>query len=135
MAVNVGGVFRSLREAARRLHDGGRIVNLSTLNTAIAGPGIALYAGSKAAVELFTVVAAYELGARGITVNSVSPGATDTDMLRAANTPEILAQLPALTALGRLGAPADIAAVVAFLVGPDAGWVTGQNLRATGGLR
>jgi 3-oxoacyl-[acyl-carrier protein] reductase len=79
-------------------------------------------------------VAAREFGPRGITVNTVSPGATDTDLLRAANPPEGLEQAAALTPLGRLGEPADIADVVAFLAGPDARWITGQNIRATGGL-
>jgi len=73
-------------------------------------------------------------GPRGITVNTVSPGAVATDMLRSVNPPEALAQTAALTALQRLGKPDDIAAVVAWLAGPDAGWVTGQNIRATGGL-
>lgn len=96
-------------------------------------PGTALYAASKAAVEQFVKVAAREYGARGITANTVSPGATDTDLLRATNPPELLDLAAAHTALGRLGRPADIAAVVAFLAGPDAGWITGQNIRATGG--
>jgi len=135
MAANAKGTFFAIQEAARRLRDGGRIVNLSSVNTVAPAPANAIYQGSKGAIEQYTLVAALELGERGITVNTVSPGATDTDLLRAANPPEALEQIPALTALGRLGRPADIAAVVAFLVGPDGGWVTGQNLRATGGLR
>ena len=79
-------------------------------------------------------IAAYEFGRRGITVNTVSPGATDTDLLRAGQSPESLARATALTALGRLGTPADIADVVAFLASPDARWITGQNIQATGGL-
>jgi 3-oxoacyl-[acyl-carrier protein] reductase len=134
MGANAKGTFRSLREAARRVRDGGRIVNVSTLNTRLSGAGIALYAAGKAAVERFTVVAAHELGPRGITVNAVSPGATDTDMLRGANSEEVLAQMATMSPLGRLGTPADVADVVAFLVGPDGRWLTGQNLRATGGL-
>jgi 3-oxoacyl-[acyl-carrier protein] reductase len=134
MDVNARGTFRALREAARRLPDGGRIVNISTLNTAVRGAGIALYAASKAAVEQFTVVAAHELGPRGITVNAVSPGPVDTDMLRSVNSEEGLAGIPAMTPLRRLGEPADVADVVAFLVGPDGRWLTGQNLRASGGV-
>jgi 3-oxoacyl-[acyl-carrier protein] reductase len=134
MAVNAKGVFVAIRLAAERLRDNGRIINISTLNTALPGPGVSVYAASKAAVEQFAAVASRELGGRGITVNTVSPGAVDTDSLRATNPPEALAQGVALTALGRLGEPADIADVVAFLAGPDARWVTGQNLRATGGL-
>lgn len=134
MAVNVRGVFRALRHATGRMRDGGRIVNISTANTVLAFPGISLYAASKAAVEQFTRVAAKELGPRGITVNTVSPGATDTDMLRGANSTEVLELMRSWSPLGRLGEPADVADVVAFLVGPDGRWMTGQNLRATGGL-
>ena len=97
------------------------------------GAGISLYAGSKAAVEQFSMVAAHELGQRGITVNVVSPGATDTDMLRGANDPADVAEMPALSPLGRLGQPADVADVVAFLAGPDGRWMTAQNVRASGG--
>jgi 3-oxoacyl-[acyl-carrier protein] reductase len=135
MGVNLKGTFVALREAARRLRDGGRVINISTLNTVMRGPGISLYAASKGAVEQLTVVAAHELGARQITVNTVSPGATDTDMLRALNTEESLAEVAALSPLGRLGEPADVADVVAFLAGEDGRWMTGQNLRAGGGLR
>ncbi|MEV0900207.1 SDR family oxidoreductase [Actinoplanes sp. NPDC049802] len=123
-----------LQAAIPLLRDGGRVVNISTLNTAVPAPGLALYCASKAALEQITAVAARELGPRAITVNTVSPGATETDMLQSANTPESLAQTAAFTALQRLGQPSDIAAVVAFLSGPDAAWLTGQNLRATGGL-
>jgi len=134
MAVNAKAVFLALRHAARHMRDGGRIVNLSTLNTVIAAPGLTAYAGSKGAVEQFTAVAARELGRRGITVNTVSPGATETDLLRATNPPEALAGAVAMTPLGRLGQPADVADVVAFLAGPDGRWVTGANLRAGGGI-
>jgi 3-oxoacyl-[acyl-carrier protein] reductase len=132
--VNTKFPLMALREAGTLLRDGGRIVNVSTLNTAAAGPGLALYCASKAALEQVTAVAAREYGPRGITVNTVSPGATDTDMFRAANPPEAREQMSAFTALGRVGTPDDVAAVVAFLAGPDSGWVTGQNIRATGGL-
>lgn len=100
----------------------------------IPAPGASLYIASKGALEQFTAVAAREFGPRGITVNTVSPGATDTDMLRAGNPPESLERQAAITALRRLGRPDDIAAVVGFLAGPDSGWITGQNIRATGGL-
>jgi 3-oxoacyl-[acyl-carrier protein] reductase len=134
MTINAKFPLLAIREAIPLLHSDGRIINLSTLNTVVAAPGLALYCASKAAVEQFTAVAARELGVRGITVNTVSPGATDTDMLRDANPPEALAQSAALTALQRLGRPDDVAAIIAFLAGPDAGWVTGQNIRASGGL-
>ncbi|MFI9558414.1 SDR family oxidoreductase [Nonomuraea endophytica] len=132
--VNAKATFLAIQWAARVMRDGGRIINLSTLNTAMPAPGLTLYAGSKAAVEQFAKVAARELGGRGITVNVVSPGATDTDMLRSTNPPEALAAIPAYTALQRLGSPTDVASVIALLCTPDAAWLTGQTLLATGGL-
>ncbi|MEU5845453.1 SDR family oxidoreductase [Saccharopolyspora shandongensis] len=134
MAVNAKGTFLSMQHAARRMGDGGRIVSISTMSTVWAGPGESAYAASKAAVEQLTRVAAKELGPRGITVNAVSPGPTDTDLLRGAVGGDVLAATAQMIPLGRLGQPADVADVVAFLVGPDARWITGQNLRATGGL-
>ncbi|MEV4201399.1 SDR family oxidoreductase [Micromonospora globbae] len=134
MTVNAKYPVLAMRRAAEVMRDHGRIINISTLNTVVPAPGHSLYCASKAALEQFAAVAARELGGRGITVNTVSPGATDTDLLRGSNPPEALTQVPAMTALGRLGRPEDIADVVAFLAGPDARWITGQNIRATGGL-
>jgi len=134
MAVNARFPLLAMRRAESLMRDGGRIINVSSLNTMVPAPGIALYCASKAALEQFTKVAAREFGPRGITVNTVSPGATDTEMLRADNSPEALGRTVTLTALGRLGQPADIADVVAFLAGPDSRWITGQNIQATGGL-
>ncbi|MEU8818900.1 SDR family oxidoreductase [Actinoplanes sp. NPDC048796] len=132
--VNVKFPLLAIREAIPLLRDGGRIITISTLNTLVAAPGLALYCATKGALEQITVVAAKELGPRGITVNTVSPGATDTDLLRGANSAEVLARTAELTSLRRLGRPDDVAAVVAFLASADGGWVTGQNIRATGGL-
>jgi 3-oxoacyl-[acyl-carrier protein] reductase len=134
MTVNTKVPLLAIQRAAPLMPTGGRIINLSTLNTAIPAPGLTLYCATKAALEQITAVLSRELGPRQITVNTVSPGATDTDLLRTTNPPEALPQTAALTALGRLGHPTDIAAVVAFLCTPDAAWLTGQNLRATGGL-
>ncbi|HEY3872966.1 MAG TPA: SDR family oxidoreductase [Actinocrinis sp.] len=134
MAVNAKAVFLTMRHAARSMRDGGRIINISTINTVRPAPGNAPYAASKGAIEQLANVAAIELGARGITVNTVSPGATDTDLLRATNAPEGLEALAAVTPLRRIGSPAEVADVVAFLAGPDGRWMTGQNLRAGGGL-
>ena len=134
LTVNTKVPLLAMRAAAGRMGPGGRIVNVSTLNTVVPAPGHLLYTMSKGALEQATAVASRELGPRGITVNTVSPGAVATDMLRSVNPPEALTQTAALTALQRLGEPDDIAAVVAWLAGPDAGWVTGQNIRATGGL-
>lgn len=134
MAAHAKGPFFLIQHAGRVLRDGGRIIAISTLNTRLHPPGGALYTGAKGALENFTVVAALEFGGRGITANIVSPGATDTDLLRAANPGETFADDVAQTALRRLGQPDDIAAVVAFLAGPDSGWISGQNLSADGGF-
>ncbi|MEV4258392.1 SDR family oxidoreductase [Spirillospora sp. NPDC049652] len=134
MAVNTKGPFFVVQAAAERLGKGGRIINISSSG---AVPGLALYFASKAALESITAVAAHEFGPRGITVNSVTPGATETDMMRAAageHLEQAIEHTVSLTPLQRLGRPEDIANVVAFLAGPDAQWVTGQNLRASGGL-
>jgi 3-oxoacyl-[acyl-carrier protein] reductase len=135
MAINVRAPFVLLREAATRLRDGGRIVNISTLNTILVGPGLAAYAASKAALELLSRIASYEFGGRGITVNSVLPGATDTDLFRLRNPPgEGWERIAARTSLGRIGQPADVADVVALLVSEEGRWMTGQSIRADGGL-
>jgi 3-oxoacyl-[acyl-carrier protein] reductase len=134
MTINAKAPFFAMQYAGRTMRDDGRIVNISTLNTVVPGPGGALYTASKAALERFTAVAARELGPRRITVNTVSPGAVDTELLRSTNPAEALEWTASVTALRRLGQPADIADVVAFLAGPDSRWITGQNLRATGGL-
>ncbi len=131
--VNLRSNFVLLREAARRLRDGGRIVTISTINTTKASRGIGLYVAGKGALEQLTAVAATELGERGITANVVSPGYTDTDLLRRSAGEEGLPRLAAESPFGRLGEPADVAAVVAFLVSEEGRWVTGQNLRASGG--
>lgn len=134
MQVNARTAFLLTRHAAKAMRDGGRIVNISTLNTTRPAPGNAPYVASKGAIEQLTKVAAIELGARQITVNAVCPGATDTDLLRGANPEEALRQVAAMTPLGRLGQPEDVAAAVALLVGPDGRWITGQVVNVTGGL-
>jgi 3-oxoacyl-[acyl-carrier protein] reductase len=134
MAVNAKGPFFLIQHAGRALRDGGRIISISTLNTRMRAPGASLYIGAKGALENFTVVAALEFGGRGITANIVSPGATDTELLRESNPGDTFEGTVAQTALKRLGQPDDIASVVAFLAGPDSGWLTGQNLIASGGL-
>ncbi|WP_433354327.1 glucose 1-dehydrogenase [Microtetraspora malaysiensis] len=128
-ATNTRATFLALREAANRLTDGGRIIVISSGATVRPGPGGGLYAASKAAGEQLVRAAARELAPRQITVNSVLPGATRTDML-AGNEEEFVAR----TALGRLGEPDDIADVVAFLASDAARWITGQAILADGGL-
>jgi 3-oxoacyl-[acyl-carrier protein] reductase len=134
MAVNAKSVFFMMQEAATRLNDGGRIVNVSSVSTTWPSDGVAVYAASKAAVEQFSRVAAREFGSRKITVNTVAPGVTDTDLTRGLLGPEILTEIGFITPLGRIGRPEDIAGAVMLLVGSDAGWITGQHLRADGGL-
>jgi 3-oxoacyl-[acyl-carrier protein] reductase len=134
--VNVRGVLLASREAARRFGEtGGRIINISSGAARAAVPGGAVYAASKAAVEALTRCHAAELGPRGITVNAVAPGFTESDMLDVALPAEARDGMIALTALGRLGRPEDIADVVAFLTSDDARWITGETIGASGGLR
>jgi 3-oxoacyl-[acyl-carrier protein] reductase len=134
MAVHAKGPFFLIQHAGRALRDGGRIIAISTINTRLHPPRGALYTGAKGALENFTAVAALEFGRRRITANVVSPGTTDTDLLRETNPGDTFEDDVAHTALRRLGRPEDIAAVVAFLAGPDSGWISGQNLAADGGL-
>lgn len=134
MAVNLKGTFNGLREAARRLRDGGRIVNLSTTVIGLRLETYAVYAATKAAVEAMTGILAKELRGRAITVNAVAPGPTATDLFTQGKPPELIERMAKMAPLERLGTPEDIASVVSFLAGPDGGWVNGQVLRANGGL-
>jgi len=133
-AINTQGVFNTLREAATRLNDGGRIINLSSTTLALNLPGYAIYNGTKAAVEAFTHVFAKELRGRAITVNAVAPGPVATALFLDGKTEEQISAFARMPPLERLGQPDDIAGVVAFLAGPDGGWVNGQILRANGGV-
>jgi 3-oxoacyl-[acyl-carrier protein] reductase len=132
--INVRGTFNTLREAATRMNDGGRIVNFSSTTLALNMPGYAIYNATKAAVEAFTHVFAKELRGRNITVNAVAPGPIATSLFLDGKTEEQIQTFAKMPPLQRLGQPDDIASVVAFLAGPDAGWVNGQILRANGGL-
>jgi 3-oxoacyl-[acyl-carrier protein] reductase len=134
-AANVKGPLFAMQEAARTLPDGGRVVTISTGATKLGLPGLALYGGSKAALEQITLVLANELAPRGITVNTVAAGPTETRMLDeyfAAN-PGAREMMQARSPQGRFGQPRDIADVVAFLVSDDARWVTGQWIGVAGG--
>jgi len=134
IAVNLKGTFNTLREAARRLRSGGRIINFSSSVVALLQPTYGPYAATKAAVEAMTSVLAKELRGRNITVNAVAPGPTATDLFLKGKPPELVERLAKLAPLERLGEPQDIAATVAFLAGPDGAWVNGQTLRANGGI-
>ncbi len=133
-AVNVKGTFNALREAAKRLEHGGRIVNFSTSVIGLALPGYAVYAATKSAVETFTNIMAKELRGKNITVNAIAPGPTATALFLDGKTPELIERMGKMAPLERLGTPDDIAAAVAFLVSPGAAWINGQTLRANGGL-
>lgn len=128
--VNAKGTFFALQEAARRVRDGGRILATSSGGTQMLMTELALYLGSKGAVEQFVRVLARELGPRQVTVNAVSPGYTDTDMLPGRDRAVAAAASP----FGRVGSPADVAETFAFLAGEGGRWTTGQNIAAGGGV-
>ena len=132
--INVRGTFNTLREAAARMNDGGRVVNFSSTTLGLNMPGYAIYNATKAAVEAFTHVFAKELRGRKITVNAVAPGPVATALFLDGKTDEQIQTFANMPPLQRLGQPDDIASVVSVLTGPDAGWVNGQVLRANGGV-
>jgi 3-oxoacyl-[acyl-carrier protein] reductase len=132
--INAKGAFNGLRLAAKRLREGGRIVNFSTSLVGMALPGYGVYSATKAAVEMMTHVFAKELRGRRICVNAVAPGPTATDLFLNDKTAETVERMAKASPLERLGAPEDIAAVVSFLAGPDGAWINGQVIRANGGI-
>ncbi|HTO34353.1 MAG TPA: SDR family oxidoreductase [Pararhizobium sp.] len=131
--VNLGGVFRGLREGAKRLRNGGRIISFSSSVVGIYQPGYGIYAATKAATEAMTHVLAKELGPRGITVNAVAPGPVETELFMTGKSEALVKTIVGMNPFGRLGQPDDIAGIVSFLAGPDSGWVSGQVIRANGG--
>jgi 3-oxoacyl-[acyl-carrier protein] reductase len=126
---NTKGVFLILREAARRLNDGGRIIVSSTGGTKMFFPDQSLYLGSKGAIEQFVRALSWELGGRGITVNAISPGPTDTDMMQDRYRDLAAGKSP----FNRIADPKDVADIAVFLATDAARWVTGQNIGAGGG--
>lgn len=132
--VNLKGTFNTLREAGKRLRDGGRIVNFSTSVVGTKLETYGVYAATKAAVEMLTAIMSKEMRGRNITVNAVAPGPTATDLFLNGKSDELVARLAKMNPLERLGMPDDIAAAVSFLVGPDGAWINGQVLRANGGM-
>jgi 3-oxoacyl-[acyl-carrier protein] reductase len=134
IAVNLKGSFNAMREAGKRLRDGGRIVNFSTSVVGTKLETYGVYAATKSAIETMTAILSKEMRGRNITVNALAPGPTSTDLFLDGKSPELIERMAKMNPLERLGTPEDIAAVVAFLVGPDGGWINGQVLRANGGM-
>jgi NAD(P)-dependent dehydrogenase (short-subunit alcohol dehydrogenase family) len=139
MDLNVRAPFRLIREAAPALAErGGAVVNVSSVAGTRAFPGLAAYCVSKAAVDQLTRVAALDLAARGVRVNAVNPGVVVTNLHRrggmdAARYQEFLERSKATHPLGRTGTPAEIADLIAYLVSPSAGWITGETISIDGG--
>lgn len=131
--VNLTGGFNGMREGAKRIRDGGRIVNLSTSIIGNYLPAHGVYVATKAAIEGLTHVLAKELGPRGVTVNAIAPGPVGTELFLTGRSPEMVQRITQEIPMGRLGEPEDIARVVSFLAGPDSGWVSGQIIKANGG--
>jgi 3-oxoacyl-[acyl-carrier protein] reductase len=133
VAVNLTGTFNGMREGARRIRDGGRIINFSTSIIGNYLPTYGVYAATKAAVEAMTHILAKELGKRAVTVNVVAPGPVATELFLTGKSEELIQRLTSDIPLGRLGQPDDIARVVSFLASPESGWINGQVIKANGG--
>jgi 3-oxoacyl-[acyl-carrier protein] reductase len=134
IAVNLKGTFNGLREAAKRLRTGGRIISFSTSVIGLRLETYGIYAATKSAVETLTAILSKELRGRSITVNAIAPGPTATDLFLHGKSQEVIDRMAKMNPLERLGTPQDIAAAVAFLAGPDGSWINGQVLRANGGM-
>jgi 3-oxoacyl-[acyl-carrier protein] reductase len=132
--INVRGTFNTMREAATRLADNGTIINFSTSVNRLMLQGYATYVATKAAVEQLTRVFSKEVGSRGINVNSVSPGPTNTELFNNGKSEETITRLASLSAFNRIGEPDDIAKVIVFLASDDAKWITAQNIGVNGGM-
>lgn len=132
--INVKGTFNTMREAASRLSDGGRIINFSSSVTRLMLPTYGTYTATKSAVEQMTRVFAKEIGNRNITVNSVSPGPVNTELFTQGKSDETIARLASMSAFNRIGETNDIANVISFLITDEAQWITAQNIGVNGGF-
>ena len=133
VSVNLGGYFRGMRESARRIRNGGRIINISTSVIGFYHPEFGVYAATKGGIDAMTRILAKELGPRQVTVNAVAPGQVETALFLEGRTEEELRYYADRVPLGRLGQPSDIAGIVGFLAGSEAGWLSGQVIRVNGG--
>ena len=134
IAINLKGSFNAMREAAKRLRDGGRIVNFSSSVVGLKPETYGVYAATKAAIEAMTGILSKEMRGRSITANAVAPGPVATDLFLHGKSDELIGHLAKMNPLERLGTPEDIASAVSFLAGPDGGWINGQVLRPNGGM-
>jgi 3-oxoacyl-[acyl-carrier protein] reductase len=132
--INVRGTFNTMREAATRLADNGTVINFSTSVNRIMLPGYGTYVATKAAVEQLTRVFAKEAGSRGINVNSISPGPTNTELFVTGKSTETISRLASLSPFNRIGEADDIAKVVVFLASNEAKWINAQNIGVNGGM-
>ncbi|MFS4473241.1 SDR family oxidoreductase [Chryseobacterium sp. T20] len=132
--INVRGTFNTLREAATQLADNGSIINFSSTTTRVMMPTYGTYVATKGAVEQLTRVFAKEVGSRGINVNAILPGPTNTALFTDGKPQEVIDRLASLNAFNRLGEPADIARIVVFLAGDDAKWMSGQTIGVNGAM-
>jgi len=134
MEINIRGTFNTLREAATKLADGGSIINFSSSTTRLMLPTYSAYVATKGAVEQLTRVFAKEIGSRGINVNAVLPGPTNTELFTKGKSEETIAKMAALNPFNRIGETEDIAKVVVFLASDDAKWMNGQIVGVNGGM-
>lgn len=134
VAINLKGTFNVCREAARRVRNGGRIINLSTSVIGMRLPTYGVYVATKGAIEALTQVLAQEMRGRNITVNCVAPGPVGTELFLEGKSPELIDRMAKMNPLERLGRPDDVANLVSFLSGPEGGWVNGQTVRTNGGM-
>ncbi|WP_025424347.1 SDR family oxidoreductase [Sodalis praecaptivus] len=132
--LNLSGSFRTMREATKRLTEGGRIINFSSSVVGLYQPAYGSYAATKAGIEAMTKVLAKELGPKRITVNAIAPGPVATALFMAGKSEELIARIKGMNPFGRLGEPEDIAPIVRFLASDESGWINGQIIRANGGV-
>ncbi|MCK7554247.1 SDR family oxidoreductase [Chitinophaga sedimenti] len=131
--INVRGTFNTLREATTRLADNGTVINFSTSVNRIMLPGYGTYVATKSAVEQLTRIFGKEVGARGINVNSISPGPTNTELFMNGKSEETVARLAAMSPFNRIAEPDEIANVAVFLASDEAKWISAQNIGVNGG--